>query len=50
MKVLEFAFVAGEDSDYLPHNYDKNCVVYTGTHDNDTLQDGIRHFPKKIKR
>ena len=38
MKVLEFAFVAGEDSDYLPHNYDKNCVVYTGTHDNDTLQ------------
>ena len=38
MKVLEFAFVAGQDSDYLPHNYDKNCVVYTGTHDNDTLQ------------
>ena len=38
MKVLEFAFVAGEGSDYLPHNYDKNCVVYTGTHDNDTLQ------------
>mgnify|MGYP002582002486 CR=1 FL=1 len=30
--------MAGEDSDYLPHNYDKNCVVYTGTHDNDTLQ------------
>ena len=30
--------MAGEDSDYLTHNYDKNCVVYTGTHDNDTLQ------------
>jgi 4-alpha-glucanotransferase len=38
MKVLEFAFDSREDSDYLPHNYDKNCIVYTGTHDNDTIQ------------
>lgn len=37
MKVLEFAFDSREESDYLPHNYDKNCVVYTGTHDNDTV-------------
>lgn len=37
MKVLEFAFDPSEKSDYLPHNYDKNCVVYTGTHDNDTI-------------
>ena len=37
MKVLEFAFDSGEDNDYLPHNYFKNCVVYTGTHDNDTI-------------
>ena len=37
MKVLEFAFDSrGEESDYLPHNYDKNCVAYVGTHDNDT--------------
>ena len=36
MKILQFAFDAGNDSEYLPHNYDKNCVVYTGTHDNDT--------------
>ncbi len=36
MKVLQFAFNTEEESDYLPHNYDKNCVVYTGTHDNDT--------------
>lgn len=36
MKVLEFAFDSREDSDYLPHNYIKNSVVYTGTHDNDT--------------
>ncbi len=38
MKVLEFAFDSREQSDYLPHNYDKNCIVYTGTHDNDTIQ------------
>ena len=37
MKVLEFAFDPREPSDYLPHTYDKNCVCYTGTHDNATL-------------
>ena len=37
MKVLQFAFDTREESDYLPHNYTKNCVVYTGTHDNDTI-------------
>lgn len=33
MKVLEFAF-SGPDNGYLPHNCEKNCVLYTGTHDN----------------
>ena len=42
MKVLEFAFNPGEESDYLPHNYNDNCVVYTGTHDNDTLRSWFR--------
>ena len=40
MKVLEFAFDSrdsGSASDYLPHNYNTNCVVYTGTHDNETV-------------
>ena len=40
MKVLEFAFDSRDSSgpgEYLPHNYNKNCVVYTGTHDNETL-------------
>ena len=40
MKVIEFAFDerdTGNASDYLPHNYTNNCVVYTGTHDNETL-------------
>ncbi|MDO5424676.1 MAG: 4-alpha-glucanotransferase [Eubacteriales bacterium] len=38
MKVLEFAFDSREESDYLPHTYPRNCVVYTGTHDNQTLK------------
>lgn len=37
MKVLQFAFDSREESDYLPHNYTANSIVYTGTHDNDTL-------------
>lgn len=35
MRVLEFAF-SGPDNAYLPHNYQPDCVCYTGTHDNDT--------------
>lgn len=38
MKVLQFAFDAREESNYLPHTYSSNCVVYTGTHDNDTFR------------
>ncbi len=38
MKVLEFAFNCWERNFYLPMFYPKNCVVYTGTHDNDPLQ------------
>lgn len=37
MKVLQFGFFEDSDSEYLPYNYDRNCVVYTGTHDNDTV-------------
>lgn len=36
MKVLQFAFGSDASNSYLPHNYPRNCVVYTGTHDNDT--------------
>jgi 4-alpha-glucanotransferase len=36
MKVLQFAFSGDPDQPYLPHNFERNCVVYTGTHDNDT--------------
>lgn len=36
MKILQFAFNSDSSNNYLPHNYSQNCVVYTGTHDNDT--------------
>jgi 4-alpha-glucanotransferase len=36
MKVLQFAFAGGTDNPFLPHQYEHNSVVYTGTHDNDT--------------
>jgi len=36
MKILQFAFDGSSDNLYLPHNHEKNSVVYTGTHDNDT--------------
>ena len=38
MKVLGFAFDSREPSDYLPHTYPRNCVCYTGTHDNMTTR------------
>jgi len=47
MKVLEFAFDSREESDYLPHNYDRNCVVYTGTHDNDTIKGWFNSIPQE---
>ena len=37
MKVLQFAFQAAERNDYLPFRYERNAIVYTGTHDNDTV-------------
>jgi 4-alpha-glucanotransferase len=36
MKILQFAFDSGPENPYLPHNYESDCVVYTGTHDNAT--------------
>jgi len=50
MKILQFAFDSREESDYLPHNYPKNCVVYTGTHDNDTLAGWYGSIPESDKK
>lgn len=36
MKILQFGFSGEKNSNFLPHNFGRNCVVYTGTHDNET--------------
>jgi 4-alpha-glucanotransferase len=50
MKILQFAFGGERNSDFLPHNFDRNCVVYTGTHDNDTTAGWARANPIDSKR
>jgi 4-alpha-glucanotransferase len=37
MRVFQFGFLGDKNSPHLPHNYSKNCIAYTGTHDNNTL-------------
>ncbi len=36
MRILQFGFDSTPSDPFLPHNYPVNCIVYTGTHDNDT--------------
>jgi len=53
MKVIQFAFDVGDKgaaNDYLPHNYDRNCVVYTGTHDNETIAGWFAGLPEAEKK
>lgn len=46
MKVLQFAFDTKGDSHFLPHNYEKNSVVYIGTHDNHPSMAWLKTAPK----
>ncbi|KIR02803.1 4-alpha-glucanotransferase (amylomaltase) [Lachnospiraceae bacterium TWA4] len=48
MKILQFGFDTRDTGDgYLPHCYPKNCVAYTGTHDNQTVLGWIETAPKE---
>jgi 4-alpha-glucanotransferase len=49
MKILQFAFGEDPDNLYLPHNHVERCVVYTGTHDNDTTQGWFRSLDAKTR-
>ncbi len=49
MKVLQFAFGEDEFNPYLPHNYARRCVVYTGTHDNNTTLGWYRSAPEPTR-
>ena len=50
MKIIEFAFDSDNDNPYLPFCYDKNCVVYTGTHDNDTAAGWLQAIDRKTRQ
>jgi 4-alpha-glucanotransferase len=45
MRILQFAFGGATEDRFLPHNYEPNTVVYTGTHDNDTTLGWYRTRP-----
>jgi 4-alpha-glucanotransferase len=45
MRVLQFAFGGQPENLFLPHNYEPNTVVYTGTHDNDTTHGWFATLP-----
>ena len=49
MKILQFAFDGDSNNAYLPHNHVENCVVYTGTHDNDTTLGWYQDLPAHLK-
>ncbi|MGQ7869195.1 4-alpha-glucanotransferase [Sunxiuqinia sp. sy24] len=46
MKVLQFGFASDATNEHLPHNYDRNFVVYTGTHDNNTTLGWLKSVTK----
>ncbi|MFQ5855135.1 MAG: 4-alpha-glucanotransferase [Anaerolineae bacterium] len=46
MQVLQFAFDTDASNGFLPHNYERNCIVYTGTHDNDTTRGWFESQPE----
>ncbi|MEA3326438.1 MAG: 4-alpha-glucanotransferase [Chloroflexota bacterium] len=49
MKILQFAFASDTDDDFLPHNFNVNCVAYTGTHDNNTTRGWFDKAPGREK-
>lgn len=50
MAVLQFAFGGGSDNPHLPHNHEIDQVVYTGTHDNDTVLGWWQNLPEEEKK
>ncbi len=50
MKILMFAFGGDPNDTHLPHNYPTNCIVYSGTHDNDTAVGWWETLPQAEKQ
>lgn len=49
MKVLQFGFENLEENGFLPHHFTRNCICYTGTHDNDTTRGWFEQANEKIR-
>lgn len=49
MKILQFSFASDPDDPFLPHNYPRRCMAYTGTHDNDTTRGWYDSAPAEEK-
>jgi 4-alpha-glucanotransferase len=49
MKILQFAFNGDRKNPYLPYNHERECVVYTGTHDNNTTLGWYQQLGKQEK-
>ena len=49
MRVLQFGFESGAESRDLPHNHEAHCLVYTGTHDNNTSRGWFESAPAPIR-
>ena len=49
MKIIQFAFDGSTDNPYLLHRHIENCVVYTGTHDNDTTLAWYQKLPENVR-
>lgn len=50
MKILQFGFDTDGNNEFLPHNYNRNCVVYTGTHDNSTIQGWYKEIDEHTRK
>jgi len=50
MRVFQFAFLGDSETPHLPHNYVKNCISYTGTHDNNTLLGYVWEMEENTRR
>jgi 4-alpha-glucanotransferase len=50
MKVLQFAFGNGTENEYLPHHYERNCIAYTGTHDNEPSRSWFASLPEQQRQ
>jgi len=49
MKILQFAFGGDGTHEFLPHNFTRNCIVYTGTHDTETAQGWFANAPESAR-